>query len=115
MNTVEEVLAGLKQFDIDQQAHGDNGLVAHLKGTYHILAHWKCSEDLCLAGLCHSVYGTESHRAQTVALTERSTLRTLIGDRAEYVAYLFGAHVKDTLWANLKRDQKELSRFSPLF
>lgn len=99
---LDKVIEGLNQYGIQYQPHTQDGLLQHLKGTYQILSDWQCSQDLCLAGLCHSIYGTESYQRETVPLSERSHLQDLIGKNAERTAYFFGAHVKESLWKNLE-------------
>jgi len=99
------ILEKLDKYNLDGFKHTDEGLVNHLMGTYNILKDWACSKNLCIAGLCHSIYGTESYRNNPVDVSERNQIRDLIGDEAEKIVYYFGAHVKDTLWENLDRDK----------
>ncbi|MGE0173373.1 MAG: DUF6817 domain-containing protein [Oligoflexales bacterium] len=102
---IDSVLNKLDKYNLQGFSHSDEGLMSHLKGTYALLKEWRCSEDLCLAGLCHSIYGTESYRKSPIELSERTNIRNIIGAEAEKTAYYFGAHVKDSLWANLEIDR----------
>lgn len=99
-----DVLTQLDKYDLQGFSHSDEGLVAHLQGTYDLLKEWGCREELCVAGLCHSIYGTESYRQNPIELSEREDIQKIIGKEPEQLAYLFGAHVKDSLWENLDRD-----------
>lgn len=101
----DTLLEKLDQYDLQGFSHTNEGLVSHLKGTFEILKSWGCSETLCVAGLCHSIYGTESYRRNPIDLSERNNIQSIIGGEAEQLAYLFGAHVKDSLWENLSRDE----------
>ena len=87
MKNIELILLELERFGILDQGHSGKGLSDHLKGTYKILNNWGCEESLCLAGLCHSIYGTESYRKDIVPLSSRSFIKELIGDEAEVIAY----------------------------
>lgn len=59
---------------------------------------------MCLAGLCHSVYGTESYTKQSVPLSDRKEFQKIIGEEAEELVYLFGCHQKKAFWENIKID-----------
>ena len=103
MEKADEILKQLDSYNLQGFSHTNEGLVAHLMGTYEILKSWDCSENLCIAGLCHSIYGTESYRQAPIDLSEREKIKAILGSEAEELAYFFGAHVKDSLWENLKR------------
>nr|BDT27179.1 hypothetical protein BHI3_06450 [Bacteriovorax sp. HI3] len=104
MNSANDILNGLDRFGISITEHGQITLISHLKGTFEILKKWNCDEEISLAGLCHSIYGTESFLKVSATLDNREYVQNLIGDRAERLAYLFGAHKKESLWENLNRD-----------
>jgi hypothetical protein len=46
-----------------------------------------CDDDLCRAGLFHSIYGTEKFQGFKLDLSQRSELAEMIGGRAERLAY----------------------------
>ncbi len=71
--------------------HSGRTLLDHLVGTYWLLSDWGCEEDICLAGLVHSAYGTASLSHTTIPVTERAKLKSLVGAEAERLAYLFSA------------------------
>ena len=100
----DTILEKLGQYNLQGFSHTDSGLASHLKGTYEILKSWNCPEALCIAGLCHSIYGTESYRQNPIEISERNNIKSIIGDDAESMAYIFGAHTKESLWGNLKRN-----------
>jgi hypothetical protein len=103
MKSAESILGSLERFGVSTTDHGPTTLGSHLKGTHELLKSWDCREAICLAGLCHSIYGTESFSKTPATLENRSYLRELIGYEAEKLAYLFGAHKKDSLWKNIER------------
>jgi hypothetical protein len=100
---MENILAALSRFGISYTAHSETTLTSHLKGTYEILKRWDCENYICIAGLCHSIYGTESFSKAPATLDNREFMKTLIGQEAEELTYLFGAHQKESLWKNLDR------------
>lgn len=100
---MESVLKQLERFGISTTDHGHTSLLSHLKGTFKILEKWNCEKYVCLAGLCHSIYGTESFSKTPAALDNRDFMRNLIGNEAEELTYLFGAHNKESLWKNLEK------------
>lgn len=69
--------------------HSGRTLLAHLQGTHRLLAEWGNPPDVALAGMFHSVYGTNAFRHMTVALPQRDAVRELIGEAAEALAYVF--------------------------
>src|SRR5262249_17859063 len=47
-----------------------------------------CDEELCRAGLFHSIYGTQLFQRFKLPLERRAEVRGLIGERAERLAYI---------------------------
>ena len=68
---------------------GNQQLIDHLIGTMNILDGWGMDRSVCLAGLFHSAYGTESFEANLLSADLRPQLRTLIGASAERLVFLF--------------------------
>src|ERR671921_519580 len=97
----ERALELLNRFGAVSVEHPSGTLLEHLRGTYEQLERWGCSEDLCRAGLYHSVYGTEYFQKRTVPLDARDEVRSAIGDRAEEIAYLYCALSRQSLYRNL--------------
>jgi len=61
----------------------------HLKGVQAVLRHWSAPKYLVNAGLFHSIYGTEGFQGFTLPLSQRDAVRSLIGERAENLAFVF--------------------------
>ncbi len=68
--------------------HTDKTYLAHNIGVYNDLKKWGCSEELCRAGLFHSIYGTQGFQGFKLPLERQSELRGLIGEHAEKIAFL---------------------------
>lgn len=69
--------------------HSSRTLREHLVGTFNILTRWDVVEDVRLAGLFHSAYGTASFRHATLSVEQRALLRDAIGDRAELLVFAY--------------------------
>jgi hypothetical protein len=73
---------------VEQVPHTHKSYLGHLISVYRILESQGCSDDVCQAGLFHSIYGTERFQGFTLPLERSGEVRALIGDRAERLAYL---------------------------
>jgi hypothetical protein len=73
---------------VEEIPHTHKSYLAHLIAVYKDLEARGCPEDVCRAGMFHSIYGTEKFQGFTLPLSRRDEVRALIGDRAEYLAYL---------------------------
>jgi hypothetical protein len=90
MTQREAMIALLQAAGAGKTKHSGRTLIDHLDGTYNLLHAAGCSRDVCLAGLAHSVYGTNRFRKQTIPEEMREGVRRIIGERAEHLAYTFG-------------------------
>src|SRR5205809_2293883 len=86
-----------------QVAHTEKTYLAHAIGVYQDLKSWGADEDLCRAGMFHSIYGTERFQRFALPVERRPELRDLIGPRAERLAYLNCAMDRASLDAALDR------------
>lgn len=77
--------------------HFGRPLKQHLIGTHDLLDEWENSEDVCLAGLFHSVYGTNTFLQAALTTESRDDVRSLIGERAEALVYVFGMSDRKSL------------------
>jgi hypothetical protein len=73
---------------VDRVAHSSKSFLAHLIGVYRYMEARGCDEELCRAGMFHSIYGTELFQGFKLPLDRRAEVRALIGDRPERLAYL---------------------------
>jgi hypothetical protein len=73
---------------IEQVDHTSKSYLAHLIGVYKLMAGRGCTEELCRAGMFHSIYGTQQFQGFKLPLEQRAEVRALIGERAERLAYL---------------------------
>jgi hypothetical protein len=69
--------------------HSGRTFFQHLTGVYNLL-NWRGLPDyVCLAGLFHSIYGTNIFTHRAMLIGERNKVRHLIGSEAERLAYIF--------------------------
>ena len=73
---------------VDQIPHTHKTYLGHLIAVFRLLESQGYPEDVCRAGMFHSIYGTERFQGFTLPLERRGDIRALIGDRAERLAYL---------------------------
>lgn len=88
-----EVVAQAKDFlrtrGADQMNHTGRTLYDHLVATHDALTVRGEPDHVCLAGLFHSVYGTNAFKQVLVPLSEREAVRKVIGEQAESLAFQF--------------------------
>jgi hypothetical protein len=95
----------LKDIGCDKQQHsGNRNLLHHLVGVSVLLSERGCSDDLCKAGLFHSIYGTTIFKPKMVSLEDRDKIKDLIGVWAENLVYEFSMLPKDRIGAIKKLD-----------
>src|SRR5438094_617443 len=73
---------------IEKISHTNKSYLAHLVGLYRLMEARGCTEELCRAGMFHSIYGTQQFQGFKLPLERRAEVRELIGERAERLAYL---------------------------
>jgi hypothetical protein len=67
--------------------HSNTDFYEHLYNTYCILKSFGCDKEVCLAGLFHSIYGTEYFNARLT--NNENQVIELIGDRANALVKMF--------------------------
>ena len=78
----------LRDIGTESVPHTDTVFLAHLVGVYNDLKNWDASTEVCRAGMFHSIYGTEMFQTFALPLEQRDEVRELIGDPAEFVAWV---------------------------
>jgi Domain of unknown function (DUF6817)/2OG-Fe(II) oxygenase superfamily len=103
-HNIGSMLRFLRSAGAHETHHSGKDLLKHLTNTYRILRRWGCPEYLCVAGLFHSVYGTEAFRHAMFGLRQRQLIRDRIGPDAEHAAYLYCVATRRSLYENLERE-----------
>ena len=87
--------------------HGSGDYVSHCFEVYNILKQWRCDEDVCLAGLYHSIYSTEFYNVES--LVTREKLKEVIGINSESLvnAYCTLPDRDITILRNYLKDKKD--------
>jgi hypothetical protein len=86
--TFKQMTDFLVGLGIEKIPHSAKSYLAHLISVYRLMKENDCDEDICRAGLFHSLYGTEKFQGFTLPLDRRLEVCDLIGARAEQLAYL---------------------------
>ena len=94
-------LDALYRFGADKIEHSTRKLSDHLIGTHKLLESWTAPRETCLAGLFHSIYGTQYFKNQTGRLHERKNVQKIIGQQAELLVYLFCATDRREFFTNI--------------
>ncbi len=97
-----DFLAGLGTAEV---SHSTKTYLGHLVGVHRDLEAWGCDQDVCRAGMFHSIYGTEPFHWFRLPLDRRDEVRDLIGIRAERIAYLNCAMTRETFDRTIQQDQ----------
>lgn len=84
-------VAFMKSRDADHTDHSEGDLLSHLQTTADLLKSWGNCDDVCLAGLCHAVYGTEGFKQSMLDVSQRDTLKDIIGPAAEALVYFYAS------------------------
>ena len=98
----------LLDLNADTNPHSGGALLDHLRGTHDLLQEWGNDQAVCIGGLFHSIYGTQSYRTQSASLDDRQRIRTVVGERAERLAFLFGVSNRGEFFESLDRDEVTL-------
>ncbi len=106
MYSQSQLLDLLIDLNTDSSSHSQGTLIDHLQNTYELLKQWNNPNYVCLAGLFHSIYGTQIYKKQTLGLQERNLIKEAIGIEAEYLVYLFCIMHRGYFYNNL--DSNEL-------
>ncbi len=100
---LERQIEFLRSAHTDELPHSEGHLLDHLLGTRQLLVDWGARSAVCDAGLFHSVYGTEHYEPKAVPLSMRHKVRELIGEEAEFLAWVFCFMRRETFDQNLQR------------
>jgi hypothetical protein len=84
---VKKLSEFFRSIGADGLEHTGKTYIARVASVYRDLEDWDCDEEVCVAGMFHSIYGTEVFRGLRLSLEKRDEIRSLIGERAEQLAY----------------------------
>ena len=88
-----------------QVSHSGRTLFDHLSGTYELLKSWGNKEVICVAGLFHSVYGTQTFACHLIDRDQRNGVAGVIGVEAERLVFLFCNCDRDCFFENIGSDE----------
>ena len=85
--TLKPLTDFLVNLGIERVPHTQKNYLAHLISVANFMRAHGADEELCRAGMFHSIYGTEKFQGFKLTLDQRDELTALIGPRAELLAY----------------------------
>jgi hypothetical protein len=86
---VDEKIVAFLHEQTKDVTHSGRTFFEHLVGVHDLLQQRRAPSYVCLAGLFHSIYGTNVFRHQTVPINNRDLIVDLIGEHAELLAFIF--------------------------
>ncbi len=86
--TAKPLVDFLVELGIEKVPHTEKTYMAHLVNVHRLMETEGCTEELCRAGMFHSIYGTQLFQGFKIGVERRPELQALIGARAERLAYL---------------------------
>jgi hypothetical protein len=109
-----QALVLLQSCGAHTSSHSGRTLMDHLVGTYSLLKSWQAPEKVCLAGLFHSIYGTNAFHRQSLSESERPKVQASIGMEAEELAWLFCNVERPKAFLEAIQSNQLISRYSQL-
>lgn len=100
-NNYDPVISFLRSHSAEKTPHVFGTLLNHLVGTSQLLRDWGNPDELCLAGLCHAVYGTQGWQFTLLNLSQRSDLVEIIGEEAEEIVYFYASCDRSYLYPQI--------------
>jgi hypothetical protein len=86
----------LVELGIEKVPHTQKSYLGHLINVYRLMESEGCTQELCAAGMFHSIYGTQQFQGFKLPLEDRVKVSAMIGERAEKLAYLNCAMQRET-------------------
>ena len=95
MNKYHKCINYLMSKDTMLVPHGNKNFFTHLVGVYDYLKKTGQDEDVCYAGMFHSIYGNDIFTKKTEE--NRKTIKDLIGEKAEELVWIFNTTPREDL------------------
>lgn len=94
----EIIIQYLKNNKAGEIKHIKSGtLLDHLRRVKELLESWEVSQDVCIAGLCHSILSTEFFTTQVVTPENEDDFELLVGKRVMELIRHFSVMERSTL------------------
>lgn len=88
--------------------HSNRTLYDHLLGTHGLLERWGNPPEVCLLGLFHSVYGTQTFDTRSVSPDDRATIQAALASEVERLVYVFGVTNRDEFFEQIGSESVRL-------
>lgn len=114
--TLDELTNVLVQAKAALRPTPETAVLPDLVHTYELLRSYECSDEVCLAGLFHGLYGTAQAPEPLLHTSARERVRAAIGEQAEALVYACCAADYESFKRGLTRADPSLvaSRWRPV-
>jgi hypothetical protein len=112
MSRADKLRDWLRERGAEGIPHAGGSLYQHLGRVCERLTGHGAGEAACLAALAHAAYGTDGFAVSLLDVTDRATLRALIGAEAEEMVYRYGGCDRGRTWLALPATRLIWSRFT---
>lgn len=104
----DEHLGLLRELGTQDVRHSNRTLYEHLLGTHGLLEGWGNPPEVCLLGLFHSVYGTQTFDTRSVSPDDRAYIQAALGVEVERLVYVFGVTNRDEFFEQIGGETVQL-------
>jgi len=108
MNKYHKAINYLLSLDAQNIPHSGKNFFDHCVNVYNILNNAGLAEDVCFAGLFHSIYGNDIFTAGKKLNVSRDEIKNIVGEKAESLVYKFNTVPRDELWKEKDQDVKNI-------
>ena len=98
MNKYHKAINYLLVLNTQNIPHSGKNFFDHCVNVYNILNNCGFDEDVCFAGLFHSIYGNDIFTTGKQLNASREDVKNIIGERAENLVYKFNRLRTQTSW-----------------
>tara|TARA_R100001591_G_scaffold55834_1_gene65640 strand:- start:2726 stop:3607 length:882 start_codon:yes stop_codon:yes gene_type:complete len=108
MNKYHKSINYLLDLNTQNIPHSGKNFFDHCVNVYNILNNCKFDEDVCFAGLFHSIYGNDIFTTGKQLNVSREDIKSIIGERAESLVNKFNTVPREKLWQDDDQDIKNI-------
>ncbi|MFI7601849.1 DUF6817 domain-containing protein [Actinoplanes sp. NPDC049681] len=108
----DDVKAWLREHGAETIDHPGGTLYTHLGRVHDRLGALGHGPDVRLAGLTHAVYGTDGFDRTLLDPAARTSLRQLVGERAEALVHQYGGCDRSRTWRTLPGTRQVWNRWT---
>ena len=104
MNKYHKSINYLLSLGTQNIPHSGKNFFDHCINVYNILNNSKLEEDVCFAGMFHSIYGNDIFTESKQLNVSRDDIKNIIGEKAESLVFKFNSVPRDKLCQEQDQD-----------